>query len=354
MIKRLEIENYGCVRHAELKPTPLHALVGPSDVGKSTILKSIDALARFAWVDQQHDEPAPLIPRKARDTLTLTVEFAGSLGFNVGFAPRSQTLETYIRESMQGEWLGHRHVTPDFSWASEEPAAVAAFAEQIRDRLRSVTLHLQNSALARDSPLITEQGRVMYDQEGHGLAGVYDRIMARGDDSFDQINQRMRQYFPWIGGIEVSSVSQVTKNVRMRTLDGQRIPAKHLGVGVLRMLAWESMPFLDRPRVLLVEEPETGLSPALIPRAIAILRELTVAENPTQVLLATRNPLVVAELAPQEVTLVRRDPKEGTLVHALTDFPEYVAAASRLPKGARWLDLADGVVSDPTAAARRA
>jgi predicted ATPase len=353
LIKRLEIENYGCIRHAEVKPTPLHALFGPSDVGKSTVLKAVDALSRFTCVDDYH-EPAPLIPMKARDTITLTVEFAGSLGFNVGFAPRSQTLETYVRESMQGEWLGYRHVTPDFRWASEEPNDTAEFARQIRARLECATIHLQNTALHRDSPLITDHVPVMLEEEGHGLAGVYDRIMARGDDSFDLITHRMKSYFPWVGGVEVSTVSQVTKNLFIRSLDGQRIPAKNVGVGVLRMLAWEALRYADRPRVLLIEEPEAGLSPKLTKVVVQLLRELTVdTQRPTQVLIATRSPLVAAELDVQEITLVTRTTREGTRVSALADHPDYVNAAERLPAGLRWLDLADGIMAAPSHATVR-
>lgn len=348
MIKRLEIENYGCIRHAEVKPTPLHALFGPSDVGKTTVLKAIEALSRFTQLGPQ-EEPAPLIPMKARETITLTVEFAGSLGFNLGFAPRSQTLETYVRESIQGEWLGYRHITPDFRWASEEPPETVEFARQIRGRLECKTLHLQNSALHRDSPLISDLAAVMIEGEGHGLAGVFDRIMARGDDSFDQIIQRMRVYFPWVGGIEVATASQVTKNLFVRTLDGQRIPAKHVGVGLLRMLAWETLRYSDRPRMLLVEEPEAGLSPALIKATVQLLRELTVdPERPTQVLIATRSPLVVAELDLPEITIVNRNTREGTRVAALADHPDYVAPALRLPPGLRWLDLADGIMNAPS------
>ncbi len=353
MIKRLEIENYGCIRHAEVKPTPLHALFGPSDVGKSTVLKAVAALSRFTRVDE-HDDPAPLIPMKARDTITLTVEFAGSLGFNVGFAPRSQTLETYVRESMQGEWLGYRHVTPDFRWASEEPPEAAEFARQIRGRLECAVIHLQNTALHRDSALITDHAPVMLEEEGHGLAGVYDRIMARGDDSFDLITHRIKNYFPWVGGVEVSTVSQVTKNLFIRSLDGQRIPAKHVGVGLLRMLAWEALRYSDRPRMLLVEEPEAGLSPALIKIVMQLLRELTTdPQRPTQVLIATRSPLVVAELEVQEITVVTRNTREGTRVAALADHPDYVGSAQRLPRGLRWLDLADGVMAAPSQATVR-
>ena len=348
MIKRLEIENYGCIRHAEIKPTPLHALVGPSDVGKSTILKAIDVLARFTRVEDFRDDPPPMIPAKARDTLTLTAELKGSLGFNIGFAPRSQTLETYVRESMAGEWLGYRHVTPDFRWASEEPPKAAEFAAQIRELLRARRLHLQNTALSKDSPLIAEYSPVMIEDEGHGLAGVYDRIMARGDDAFDQITKQIRTLFPWVGGVEVTTVSQVTKNLFVRTLDGQRIPARHVGVGLLRVLAWESLRFSDRPSLLLVEEPEAGLSPQLITVVMQILRELTVdPQRPTQILLATRSPLVAAELAAQEITLVTRNTREGTRVSSLADHPDYVGAAARLPRGIRWLDLADGMMTSP-------
>lgn len=348
MIKRLEIENYGCIRHAEVKPAPLHAFVGPADVGKSTVLRAVEALSRFTNVEEHRDKPPPLIPPKARDTMTLTVEFSGSLGFNVGFAPRSQTLETYVRESMQGEWLGYRHVTPDFRWASDEPATAAQFVRTIRERLACRFVHLQNSALHHDSPLITEYAPVMLDEEGHGLAGVYDRIMARGDDAFDQVTKRIRGLFPWVGGIEVTTVSQVTKNIFVRMLDGQRVPAKHAGVGLLRMLAWESLRWADRPQLLLVEEPESGLNPALVTEVMQLLRELTVhPERPCQILIATRSPLVVAELLPHEVTLVTRNTREGTRLASLAEHPDYVAAAERLPRGVRWLDLADGAMGAP-------
>lgn len=343
MLKRLEIENYGCVRHAEVKPTPLHAFVGGSDTGKSTVLKAIEALSRFIALPHDTQEQPPLIPTRARETLTLTAEFAGSIGFNVGFAPRAQTLESYIRETMQGEWIGYRHITPDLKWASEEPAELVPFAARIRERLQCRMLDLSDAALRADSPLIGANDPVMFDGEGHMLAGVYDRLMSRGDGSFEELGRRLRQYFPWLGGFELVTVSQVTKNLVARTLDGQRIPAKQLGSGVLRMLAWEALPMIDRPALLLIEQPEAGLSPALVAVVMERLRALTTdAQRPTQVLIATRSPLVVNELAIDEVTLVQRSVAEGSAFTPLAAHPDYVARSLALPRGCRWLDLADG------------
>jgi hypothetical protein len=346
LLKRLEIENYGCVRHAEVKPTPLHAFVGPNDVGKSTVLKAIEALSRFVALRLLAEQQPPLIPSRARDTLTLTAEFAGSIGFNIGFAPRAQTLESYIRETMQGEWIGYRHITPDLKWASDEPPELVPFAARIREKLDCKILQLNDVALRADSPLIGPQDPVLFDGSGHGLAGAYDRLMARGDGSFEEIGKRLRNYFPWLGGIELVTVTQVTKNLVARTLDGQRIPAKQLGSGVLRMLAWEALYFLDRPQLLMIEEPETGLSPSLIAATMERLRAITAdPHRPSQVLIATRSPLVISELGPDEVTLVQRNVGDGSVFSPLLDHPEYVARSQALPRGFRWLDLVDGYLS---------
>ncbi|MFV8755684.1 AAA family ATPase [Nannocystaceae bacterium ST9] len=353
MLKRLEIENYGSVRHAEVKPTPLHAFVGPNDAGKSTVLKAIEALSRFVALRLQAEQLPPLIPARARETLTLTAEFAGSIGFNVGFAPRAQTLESYIRETMQGEWIGYRHITPDLKWASEEPAELVPFAARIREKLECQVVQLTDAALRADSPLIGPRDPVMFDAEGHALAGVYDRLMARGDGSFEELGKRMRDHFPWIGGFELVTVTQVTKNLVARTMDGQRIPAKQLGSGVLRMLAWEALRYLDRPALLLIEEPEAGLSPALIAATMERLRALTTdPQRPSQVLIATRNPLVVSELGPDEITVVQRNPSEGSLFTPLTNHPDYVARSQALPRGFRWLDLVDGYLGAAASASQ--
>lgn len=51
-IESLVVENYGCVKHAEVKLTPLHALIGPNDSGKSVIrilAMKLQELAGTQW-----------------------------------------------------------------------------------------------------------------------------------------------------------------------------------------------------------------------------------------------------------------------------------------------------------------
>ncbi|HEY3253595.1 MAG TPA: AAA family ATPase [Polyangiaceae bacterium] len=46
-VKRVEIKNYGCVRDLALELTPLHALIGPNDSGKSTLLRAVRTAMQF-------------------------------------------------------------------------------------------------------------------------------------------------------------------------------------------------------------------------------------------------------------------------------------------------------------------
>ena len=50
-IQKLDIENYGCIKKATFALTPLHALIGPNDSGKSTTLRALRTVARCAVED---------------------------------------------------------------------------------------------------------------------------------------------------------------------------------------------------------------------------------------------------------------------------------------------------------------
>lgn len=40
-IKSLKVQNFGCIKDLEMKLTPLHAVIGPNDSGKSTLLRAV-------------------------------------------------------------------------------------------------------------------------------------------------------------------------------------------------------------------------------------------------------------------------------------------------------------------------
>lgn len=64
-VEELRIQSYGCIRDATFRLTPLHALIGPNDSGKSTVLRALRTVVYLAG-----KEPDQLTQ------LALSVDFA--------------------------------------------------------------------------------------------------------------------------------------------------------------------------------------------------------------------------------------------------------------------------------------
>jgi predicted ATPase len=60
-IQQLEIQNYGCIRKATVALSPLQALIGPNDSGKSTVLRALRTIAQFAaGYFENANDPSPI------------------------------------------------------------------------------------------------------------------------------------------------------------------------------------------------------------------------------------------------------------------------------------------------------
>jgi AAA15 family ATPase/GTPase len=46
MITAFRVQNFEALRDVALDLTPIHALIGPNDTGKTSVLEAIDALCR--------------------------------------------------------------------------------------------------------------------------------------------------------------------------------------------------------------------------------------------------------------------------------------------------------------------
>ena len=55
-VETVRIENFGCVRDVRLELTRLHALIGPNDSGKSTVLAAIRTMGELLRLGQYHLE----------------------------------------------------------------------------------------------------------------------------------------------------------------------------------------------------------------------------------------------------------------------------------------------------------
>jgi predicted ATPase len=329
-IRTLEIENYGCIKKAKFELSPIHALIGPNDSGKSTTLRALRTIAQFAagnFGPEPMSNPDPFDPMLDRLPNSNRIRIGFSDGVTYGIESKKDIED--VRESV---YLYGEDVAGDMSARSWNRNGIvlgganvrgnAERAFSLRERITTATLiHFDPDSLRTPAQLIPdEQGIQFADERGTGLAGVFDAIINRDFEAFAQIQANVRTLFPSVSKLGLINVSNSLKEIAVTLIDGTRIGAKAMSEGLLYYLGFAALKHVADSRLFLVEEPENGLHPARVAEVMVALREIS---KTNQVIIATHSPLVVNELQGDEVTVVTRDPDKGTEGVLLKDVPRY-------------------------------
>jgi ABC-type branched-subunit amino acid transport system ATPase component len=348
-ITAYDIKGIACLRHVQGPLTPLHAFIGPNDSGKSSLLRALRTamfLSRGTFSFQEEDDGSrrflPFEPVPLATKASITLQFQGT--------------NAYYRMTVGGGYeIGEdggplaKHARPGRPWLARPPSSSISliWPREIAQWLEAGTrlVHFFPGALREASELIPEgEPQTLRDEYGHGLPGVYDVIFSRGDDSVQQLLHSVRRLFPTVKSLRLKNQTKSTKALEIELTSGERVPAAQLSEGLLFYLAFAALQHLDPVALLLVEEPENGLHPSRIADVMRILREIS---KTTQVVLATHSPLVINEMQGDEVTLVTRDPKQGTQVRLLSSTPHFAERSKVYALGELWLSYANGLDEAP-------
>jgi predicted ATPase len=345
-IRQLDIENYGCIKKASFALTPLHALIGPNDSGKSTTLRALRTLAQFAagnfGPEPSHPRPFdPFIGSRPSESI-LAMKLSDAITYSVQIGDNRQ-------EVVETVWANQTKGQAKRSCSNSGVLEVSAgISPAVRDAVHAMKAICTTATMVRFDPnalrkptrqLLANEPIQFLDETGLGLASVYQAINSRDVDAFVAIRDQVKKFFPTIQNIRVPTVENNAVVLQVRLIDNTLVPAEALSEGLLYFLAFTALRHLAESRLFLIEEPENGLHPARIGEVMDTLREIA---KTSQVIIATHSPLVVNELEGHEVSVVTRDPEQGTRAILLKDVPDFADASKVYRLGEFWVSYCDG------------
>jgi ABC-type uncharacterized transport system ATPase subunit len=347
-VQRLRVQNYGCIRDLTLSLTPLHALIGPNDSGKSTVLMAVRTLTTLAAGSLTAADDSGKLGVAVAVNPNFVIE--GALGEGEGWRIGANG-GVYYQEALPGSAANPVRQGLNFTYGAQVFAPgqgpwTVARSSAVRSALEgSILLRLEPDALRMATNLIAEgQPLRLQNELGLGLPAVYDAIITRNLPAYSRISERLTELYPTVKSLSLKNPSQSTKAMGAQLRDGHWVGADFMSEGMLYYLAFAALPHLTPAAMILIEEPENGLHPARIREVMQVLREIS---KTTQVLLATHSPLVINELDPDEVTILTRKPDEGTKGRLIKDTPNFAARSKVYALGELWVSYADGNFEDP-------
>ena len=376
MLSQFHVENYKCLRNVTVPLTPIHVLIGQNDAGKSSLLEALYAFFRsrdyeLAQAFSGQWLADDLVYENASEpcvTFEGTWGRFGKYGMRVEFAKAAkrtcQTVgEWYGQESPEQKSIGQRlNRTAIFRRQHE-----TGLAEEHREIEQEIGEHLDGVHLYRLDPRLmavpsdlSPKRRFRLDPDGFGLPGLLDDILGYDIEQFAKIRSEFCLYFPQLRSVRVEteqairrefretglheSGGVVGKGIHFESQSGRDIRAQQASDGAILLLGFLALAHLPNPpRLLLIEEPETGIYPERLGQMIQLLRRMNQAagEKAPQIVFTTHSPYVLSSFQPEEVTFMSRGEDGAVRARPLRDALHIQERLQGFYLGELWYNLSE-------------
>jgi len=347
----LTIKNFGCFDDAgcEIKIDNIVVLIGQNNTGKSTILDAYEAFASAGGelkISNFYNENTK-IPIEITGFFTdITAEDIKTVGkkcvyIDETFGECIKVMYKWSEDSKNGEKFEGEKYTFNSESSKFEKGGSGGFDSLLASRI-PVPLRIKPT----DTPekiettiteILTATIKTSIKKDKSKVAELLEQLEKLTNDfaaevdgqlkeTTDNISLKLKDIFPnytaqfkpALGKVEVEKIIANGSHIRIKETDKDSLPLSHQGAGMQRSFLWAAISALaelgrikkgtkkieiDKPRILLIDEPESFLHPPTIRAAREALYKLAELEN-WQVMTSTHSPVFI-DVSKPHTTIIR-------------------------------------------------
>ena len=348
----LQIKNFGCIDEngITIKIDDIVVLIGPNNVGKTTSIRAYEMFANSGTILKiddfyQNNENNP-------------VEIAGVFG-EITNEDKQQIGEKWIyknsdkQDVIKYKWRWEKSGVKGekYSWCDKEgkwekggmggwdskiascipvPLTISPFDDSIQ--LENKIVELLTSAVKEN--VKNDQSKVakLLDQVNDLANEVKKQIAEELNKTTSRLQKNLNEVFPehnvdiapQADKIEVDKILATGTHLNVAGNDGKYYPLANQGSGLQRAFLWSAIEALadtgkmksgrstiesEKPKMLLVEEPESFLHPPAVRLAREALYKIAELDN-WQVMITTHSPIFI-DVSKPHTTIIRVEKNEG-------------------------------------------
>lgn len=348
----LQIKNFGCIDEngITIKIDDIVVLIGPNNVGKTTSIRAYEMFANSGTILKiddfyQNNENNP-------------VEIAGVFG-EITNEDKQQIGEKWIyknndkQDVIKYKWRWEKSGVKGekYSWYDKEgkwekggmggwdskiascipvPLKISPFDDSIQ--LENKIVELLTSAVKEN--VKNDQSKVakLLDQVNDLANEVKKQIAEELNKTTSRLKKNLNEVFPehnvdiapQADKIEVDKILATGTHLNVAGNDGKYYPLANQGSGLQRAFLWSAIEALadtgkmksgrstiesEKPKMLLVEEPESFLHPPAVRLAREALYKIAELDN-WQVMITTHSPIFI-DVSKPHTTIIRVEKNEG-------------------------------------------
>lgn len=153
----------------------------------------------------------------------------------------------------------------------------------------------------------------MLESEGNNVAAFLDYVLRHDRKRFDEIETALAKLIPGFERLAIPTPDPNTRRIDLIVDQGFKMEGQGASAGLRLLLFFVAMAYHPKPpKIILLEEPESGVHPKRLADVIRLLREITKGlhgKNAAQVVLSTHSPYLLDLIDPStdQVLVFRRN-----------------------------------------------